>query len=133
VTVPETVLETEAAVRVAMAIRNAGYELEATPRGQGADFGAQRNGTVWATFHLEVDKRRPLFLKLGATVFGGARQEAPGAFPYDEREAYADSRVEAFVRDRLALACRRGLEQDPQHCDACPDGERHRAGRFTLA
>jgi hypothetical protein len=130
---PESALETEAALRVGVAIHAEGYEVEPSPRKNGADFGALRHGSVWATFHLDVDPRRPLFLRLGATVFGGARQDATGTFPYDDAATYTDGRVERFVSERLALACRRGLEQDPRHCDACPRGERHRAGDWSAA
>lgn len=123
---PDSVLDTEAALRVGVAVHAAAYELEPAPRKNGADLSALRNGSVWATFHLDVDAKRPLFLRFGATVFGGARQDAAGTFPFHDPEAFRDGRIEAFVGDRLALACRRGLEQDPRHCDACPQGDAHR-------
>lgn len=128
---PESLLATDLAERIGLAVRAAGYELEVVPRKEAADLGAARNGVVWATFHLGYEPKRPLFVRIGATVWGGARQDFSEALPYDDPRAAADGRVEGFVRERLGVACRRGLEQDPGHCDACPQGERHRAGRFA--
>jgi hypothetical protein len=86
---------------------------------------------VWATFHLGYDRQRPLFVRVGATVWGGARADFPQLLAYDDAAAARDGRLDAFAADRLALACRKGLAEDPGHCDACPVGDRHRAGDFT--
>src|SRR5687767_9734316 len=99
-------------------VRAAGYALEVAPRPNGVDLAAAREGTVWATFHVDVPKGRPLFLNVGATVWGGARQGHEGEIAWD---ASPDERLSAFVRDRLALACKKGRAEDPDHCAECPD------------
>ncbi|HLE47625.1 MAG TPA: hypothetical protein VI818_04950 [Candidatus Thermoplasmatota archaeon] len=121
--IPTRVLETEAAIQIGLLIRAAGYEVDATPRPDGADLAAGRRGTIWATFHVDMDRKRPLFLRVGATVWGGARVPAASDVAFD---AEPDVHVKAFVRDRLALACKKGREESPDHCDACPDPT-HRA------
>jgi hypothetical protein len=115
---PSTVLETETAFHVGRLVRAAGYELEVTPRPNGADLAAGRDGTIWATFHVDIDQRRPLFLRLGATVWGGARTAIGSDVPWD---AKPDEPLSAFVRDRLELACKRGRSQNPDHCAECPN------------
>lgn len=115
---PSTILETETAVQVGLLIRSSAYALEVTPRANGADLAAGREGTVWATFHLDVEPRRPLFLRVGATVWGGARTNLADDLTWDARPSPA---LAAFVRDRLALACKRGRAEDPEHCRECPD------------
>lgn len=111
-------------MRIGLLVRQCGYELEATPRANGADLAAGRDGTVWATFHLDVDRRRPLNLLVGATVWGGARVALEGAVPFAGEPARG---LEGFVRDRLALACRKGRAENPDHCAACPDPSHRRA------
>ena len=115
---PSTILETETAVQVGLLIRSAAYALEVTPRPNGADLAAGREGTVWATFHLDVDPRRPLLLRVGATVWGGARTNFSEELTWDAKPTPG---LVAFVRDRLALACKRGRAEDPEHCRACPE------------
>lgn len=115
---PSTVLETETAVQLGLLIRSAAYQLEVTPRPNGADLAAGREGTVWATFHVDVDPRRPVFLRVGATVWGGARTNFADDLTWD---AKATPRLAAFVKDRLALACKRGRAEDPEHCRDCPE------------
>lgn len=110
-------------MQIGLHVRAAAYELEVTPRPNGADFAAGREGTVWATFHLDVDPRRPLFLRVGATVWGGARTNLQEDVTWD---AKATPAFAAFIKDRLALACKRGRSQDPDHCRHCPEPA-HRA------
>lgn len=115
---PPTVLETETAIQIGLLIRAAGYDVDVTPRPTGADLAAERHGTVWATFHVDVDRKRPLFLRVGATVWGGARVGSGREVPWDEPPAEP---VVAFVRDRIALACKKGRQENPDHCRECPD------------
>lgn len=123
-------LRTEAALRLGLLVHACGYEVEPAPRAHGVDFGAVRNGTVWATFHLESDAHDSERLRLGATVFGGARQDAPTPLTPTLVPPETAQRLEAFVRDRLRWACKRGCEQDSKHCADCPDRDRHLRGRF---
>ena len=115
---PQAVLETETAIKIGLLIRAARYEVDATPRSNGADLAAERHGAIWATFHVDVDREKPRFLRVGATVWGGARVSAGRHVPWDEP---ADDRVVAFVRERLAVACKKGREANPDHCKDCPD------------
>lgn len=115
---PQTPLSTEAALAIGLLIRHAGYEVDVAPRPGGADLAAAREGTVWATFHLDLDKRKPLNLRVGATVWGGARIACPVEVPYD---GAPDPRLEEFVKERLAMACKKGRLENPDHCAECPD------------
>lgn len=115
---PNTALETEAALKLGMMIRAAGYELDPSPRKNGADLAAARHGTIWLTFHVDVDPGKPLLLRIGATVWGGARINTGFEVPWD---ASPDERLIKFARDRLALACKRGREESPDHCEECPE------------
>ena len=119
---PATVLKTEVALQIGLLVRSAAYDLEVAPRPNGADLAAARDGTVWATFHVDVDRRRPLNLLVGATVWGGARTSLPAEVAWDSPQKDV---VSDFVRDRLALACKRGRAENPDHCARCPD-PRHR-------
>jgi len=110
-------------MQIGLMIRGAAYQLEVTPRPNGADFAAGREGTVWATFHVDVDRRRPLLLRVGATVWGGARTNLSEDVAWDAKPAPPFA---AFVRDRLALACKRGRAEDPDHCRDCPEAS-HRS------
>ena len=115
---PETALATEAAIRMGLLVGEAGYDLDATPRPKGADLAARRHGTTWATFHMDVDRARPLLLRIGATVWGGARQDMADDVLWDGPPGEA---LDRFVRERLAFACKRGRAEDPEHCAECPD------------
>jgi hypothetical protein len=117
-TLQPSVLETEAAFEIGKLVRAAGYGLEVAPRAKGADLAASRDGTVWATFHLDVDGKHADALHVGATVWGGARSPGPPDLP---RRGTLNGRLSAFVRDRLLLACKRGRAENPDHCSTCPD------------
>ncbi len=121
---PNTVLETETALKIGMLVRASAYELEVTPRPSGADLAAGREGTIWATFHVDADPKRPLFLRVGATVWGGARRGIGTEVRWDSP---AGEQLEAFVRDRLEFACKQGRTQDPEHCAKCPVPSHRRA------
>lgn len=114
---PTTILETEAALLLGKLVQEAGYELEVTARKGGADLAASRRSTIWATFHVDVDRARPLFLRVGATVWGGARIATRFDVAWD---GPPDPRLRTFAHDRLAMACKKGREESPDHCDACP-------------
>jgi hypothetical protein len=115
--VPETVLQTEAALRVGRLVQDFAYQLEVTPRPKGADLAAARDGTVWATFHLDVDPQRPLQLRVGATIWGGARANLDAPVEWTGAPPKA---LDEFVRQRFDVACRRGREENPDHCAECP-------------